>query len=40
MRILITIVSLVLFSSCQSDYEENNIAIVIHGGAGQFLKKT
>ena len=39
MRILITLVSLVLFSSCQSDYEENNIAIVIHGGAGTILKE-
>ena len=38
MRILITLVSLVLFSSCQSDNEENNIAIVIHGGAGTILK--
>ena len=39
MRILITLVSFLLFSSCQSDYEENNIAIVIHGGAGTILKE-
>ena len=39
MRILITLFSVVLFSSCQSEYEENNIAIVIHGGAGTILKE-
>ena len=39
MRILITLVILLLFSSCQSDNEENNIAIVIHGGAGTILKE-
>ena len=39
MRILITLFSIVLFSSCQSEYEENNIAIVIHGGAGTILKE-
>ena len=39
MRILITFFSIVLFSSCQSEYEENNIAIVIHGGAGTILKE-
>ena len=39
MRILITLVILLLFSSCKSDNEENNIAIVIHGGAGTILKE-
>ena len=39
MRILITLFIIVLFSSCQSEYEENNIAIVIHGGAGTILKE-
>ena len=39
MRTLITLVILTLISSCQSNPKENNIAIVIHGGAGTILKK-
>ncbi|MDG2475549.1 MAG: isoaspartyl peptidase/L-asparaginase [Flavobacteriaceae bacterium] len=39
MRTLITLVILTLISSCQSNPKENNIAIVIHGGAGTILKE-
>ena len=39
MRILIIFVSLMLIYSCQSNSGNNNIAIVIHGGAGTILKE-
>ena len=39
MRILIIFVSLILIYSCQSNSGNNNIAIVIHGGAGTILKE-
>ena len=37
-KIIISFI-LLLISSCQSSESENNIAIVIHGGAGTILKE-